>query len=158
MATYFDDEPARIFAFCLRYQQGDLRLQFCLPEQFVVNPDAVHWIKNCGLSNHGGVHSWGNTLRWIRRPEGWECVLTIPTRLLLRPFFDLIRSSHPGRCFPIILRAVRIERYGNPTKRAHTAPPAHFVAKQVILFHGHSTSKNTDPAILLGVARSDVHV
>lgn len=52
------------------------------------------------------------------------------------------------------LRAVRTERHGNPTERAHAVPPAYFVAKHVIFFHGHATPRHTVPTILLRTAQS----
>ncbi len=50
------------------------------------------------------------------------------------------------------LRAVRTKRHGNPTERAHAAPPAHFMAKHVVFFHGHASRRHTVPAILLRTA------
>ncbi len=43
--------------------------------------------------------------------------------------------------------AVRTEPHGNPTERAHTAPPAYSVAKYIILLHGHATARHAVPGI-----------
>lgn len=48
----------------------------------------------------------------------------------------------------VSLRAFLIEPQGGSTQLAHAAPPACFVAKCVILFHGHAKPRHAVPAMV----------